>query len=217
MPWDSVLSARNNPNILSHLRALFQRMILMSHVGCNPCGFRNRLLFQYRPFARSRMHPRYLFPAPSSSYSLRTPMTTMDSSQRTERRGIRYPLQLPVSLKLAHKEIHARTEIIGLWGMLLSSAFLIPEGSTVQVAIGIAQLPAPGTQLSARGKVLRVHPKPTGDFGVAIAFESPFELGLQSLNLGSGCPEKRPRLVQEKNRTVTKHGLHLVAAWYTET
>jgi hypothetical protein len=144
-------------------------------------------------------------------------MTTMDSPQRPERRGIRYPLQLPVSLKLAHKEVHARSESISLWGMLLSSAFLIPEGSMVQVAIGVAQAPAPGTQLSARGKVLRVHPKPTGDFGVAIAFESPFEFGLQSLNLGSSCPEKRHHIAQEKNRTLTKPGLHLVAAWYTET
>jgi hypothetical protein len=144
-------------------------------------------------------------------------MTTMDSPQRPERRGIRYPLQLPVSLKLAHKEVHARSESISLWGMLLSSAFLIPEGSTVQVAIGAAQEPAHATQLSARGKVLRVHPKSTGDFGVVIGFDSAFELGLQSLNLGSSCPEKRPHVVQEKNRTVAKRGLYLVADWYTET
>jgi hypothetical protein len=63
--------------------------------------------------------------------------------------------------------------------------FLIPEGSTVEVAFGVASLSDTGAQSSVRGKVLRVQPKATGDFAVAIAFEDPFRDGLQSLDLGS--------------------------------
>ena len=56
-------------------------------------------------------------------------MSTTDSPQRSERRDVRYPLHLPVSLKVADKELHTRSENISLGGILLSSAFLIPEGS----------------------------------------------------------------------------------------
>ena len=62
-------------------------------------------------------------------------MTTLDSPQRPQRSSIRYQLQLPVSLKLAHKELYAQSENISLAGILLSSAFLIPEGSAVEVAV----------------------------------------------------------------------------------
>jgi len=103
-------------------------------------------------------------------------MSTMDSPRRPERRDIRYPLHLPVLLKVAHKELHTRSENISLGGILLSSAFMIPEGSRVEVAFGVAALPDPGAQSSACGKVLRVQPKATGDFAVAIAFEYPFEM-----------------------------------------
>ena len=97
----------------------------------------------------------------------------MDSAQRSERLDIRYPLHLPVSLKVADRELHTRSENISLGGILLSSAFLIPEGSTVEVSFGIASLLDTRTQSSVRGKVLRVHPKATGGFAVAIAFENP--------------------------------------------
>ncbi len=56
-------------------------------------------------------------------------MTSMGSPQPQERRSIRYSLHLPVSVKLAHKEMHGRSENISLGGILLSSAFLIPVGS----------------------------------------------------------------------------------------
>jgi hypothetical protein len=118
-------------------------------------------------------------------------MPPIDSPQRPERRDIRYPLHLPVSLKIAHKELHTRSENISLGGILLSSAFLIPEGSPVEVAFGVASLPDPGTQSSARGRVLRVQPKATGDFAVAIAFDYPFRDGLQGL--GSGFQGEGPR------------------------
>jgi hypothetical protein len=64
----------------------------------------------------------------------------------SERRDIRYPLHLPVSLKVADKELHTRSENISLGGILLSSASLIPEGSTAEVAFGVASLPDTGTQ-----------------------------------------------------------------------
>jgi hypothetical protein len=142
-------------------------------------------------------------------------MSAMDSPQRPERRDIRYPLHLPVSLRLAHKELHTRSENISLGGILVFSAFLIPEGSPVEVAFGVASVPDPGTQSSARGRVLRVQPKATGDFAVAIAFEHPFRDGLQGL--GSGSQGEGSGSPQAKNRVVTSRGLHLAWAWNTET
>jgi hypothetical protein len=109
----------------------------------------------------------------------------MHSPERSERRDIRYPLHLPVSLKVADKELHTRSENISLGGILLSSASLIPEGSTVEVAFAVASLPDTGTQSSVRGKVLRVQAKAAGDFAVAIVFEHPFRDGLQGLDSGS--------------------------------
>ncbi len=131
------------------------------------------------------MHYRYLSAAGASAYSLRARMSTTDSPQRPERRDIRYPLHLPVSLRVADQELHTRSENISLGGILLSSAFLIPEGSAVEVAFGVTSLPDIGTQSSVRGKVLRVQPKATGGFAVAIAFEHAFRDGLQGLDSGS--------------------------------
>jgi hypothetical protein len=91
----------------------------------------------------------------------------MNSPQRQERQDDRYPLNLPVSLKLEREEMQVHSENISLGGILLSSAFPIPEGITVDLAIGVSHL----TLLSARGKVVRVQPKLSGTFGVAIAFE----------------------------------------------
>ncbi len=119
------------------------------------------------------------------AYSFRALLFIMDSPQRPERLDIRYPLHLPVSLKIADKELHTRSENISLGGVLLSSAFLIPEGSTVEVAFGVASVSDAGMQSSVRGKVLRVQPKATGDFAVAIAFEHPFGDGLQGLDSDS--------------------------------
>lgn len=143
-------------------------------------------------------------------------MPPMDSPHRQERRDTRYPLHLPVSLRLAHKEMHARSENISLGGILLSSAFLIPEGSMVEVAFGTAHAAEPGAHSSARGKVLRVQPKTTGDFAVAIAFEHPFPTGLQGLGSTSSQADG-PRPPQAKNRIVASRGLHLALAWHTET
>jgi hypothetical protein len=134
-----------------------------------------------------------------------------------QRRDIRHSLNLPVSLTLAHKQLHARSENISLVGILLTSAFLIPEGTTVDVTVGVAHLPKPGTQLSARGKVLRVQPKPTGHFAVAIAFEHPFEFSLHGLSSGSNCQEEGPRISQKENRVVAGRRLCIDSAWHMET
>jgi PilZ domain len=143
-------------------------------------------------------------------------MTSMNPPQRLERRDVRYPLHMPVILKMAHKEMQARSENISLRGILLSSTSLIPQGSMVEVAVGVANLPDHGVQLSARGKVLRVKPETSGNFAVAIAFERPFELGLQKAESGS-APRKTPRLPRMKNRVVAGRGLTLALAWHTET
>jgi len=140
----------------------------------------------------------------------------MNSPRQLERLSIRFPLNLPVSLSLALKELHTRSENVSLGGVLLSSAFLIPEGSVVEVAIGVAHLPQADAQLSARGKVLRVQPKATGGFAVAIGFERPFEFGLQGQSSGSARQGEKPRL-QAKNRVGTSRGLYLASAWHMET
>jgi hypothetical protein len=88
--------------------------------------------------------------------------------QRRERRDVRYPLNLPVSVKLGDGEMRAHSENISLGGILLSSAFLIREGSTVELTIGVSHRPL----LSARGKVVRAQPTVSGNFAVAIAFEN---------------------------------------------
>jgi len=106
-----------------------------------------------------------------SAYSFR-----VDSPQRIERREPRYSVNLPVSLTVAHKELHTHSENISLGGILLSSTFLIPEGSNVEVAVGVPAPARPGMLLSARGKVLRVQPKASGGFGVAIKLERSFKL-----------------------------------------
>ncbi len=147
------------------------------------------------------------------------------NSPNHPRRDIRYPLHMPVTLKVARKEMHARSENISLRGILLSSASLIPQGSAVEVAVGVANLPDHGVQLSARGKVLRVQPETSGNFAVAIEFERPFELGLQTPDSGSqeasllktSSPEKPARFPQRKSRLLTGRGLSLDSAWLMET
>lgn len=133
----------------------------------------------------------------------------MNSPQWIERRERRYPVHLPVSLTLADKELHAQSENISLRGILLSSAFLIPQGSTVEVAVDVPFRARPGMLLSSRGKVLRVEPKTSGGFGVAIKLERSFEFDFRDLTPSSESDEKRPQLPERKNRTVTSQGLHL--------
>jgi hypothetical protein len=143
-------------------------------------------------------------------------MTMINSPQQQARRDIRYPLHMPVSIKLASKEIPARSENISLRGILLSSGLLIPQGSTVEVAVGVANLPDHGVQLNARGRVLRVQPETSGNYAVAIGFEGPFELGLKAPDSGANQGEP-PRFSPVKKRVVTIPALSLASAWHTET
>jgi hypothetical protein len=126
------------------------------------------------------------------------------------------------------KEMHTRSENISLGGILLTSTSLIPEGSAVEVSIGVEHLPDPGILLSAHGKVLRVHPKDTGDFSVAIKLDGGFGLpisatGSPSPPKASHSTEKKPaspgllKTDWPKNRTLSNRGMHFGLAWHTET
>jgi PilZ domain len=163
------------------------------------------------------MHQRYLSCSTGFGILFPTAMPTMDSAHRSERREIRYPLHLPVCVKLAHQEMHALSENISLGGILLSSALLIPEGSTVELAVGVAAPERPNTVLSARGQVVRVQARAIRDFAVAIKLERSFEFAQQSLNSSSGSDEKGPPFPQEKKRTDNKPGLQFAQVWQTET
>ena len=117
-----------------------------------------------------------------SEYSAISVRIGMHSPRQPERQNIRYPLHLPVAVKLGREEMHTQSENISLNGILLSSTFLIPAGSTVELAVGVAQVPSPGILLKARGKVLRVQPRASGNFAVAIECEGPFELKRRTPN-----------------------------------
>lgn len=100
----------------------------------------------------------------------------INHTRRQERREMRFPLHLPVLVRVARKEMRARSENISLGGILLAINVLIPEGSVVEVVVGVEHTPDPGVLLSALGTVLRAEPKTTGDFAVAIRLERSFEL-----------------------------------------
>jgi hypothetical protein len=142
-------------------------------------------------------------------------------SIRQERREMRYPLHLPVLIKIARQEMRARSENISLGGILLTSDSLIPEGATVEVAVGVAHTTDPGILLSARGKVLRVQPKLAGDFAVAIRLERSFELpfagsGARGVTVASPAYSRDRALVREKKRAVFYRAPYL-DSWHTET
>ena len=141
----------------------------------------------------------------------------MPSPQRNERRDFRFPLHLPVLIKTTQrKEMRARSENISLGGMLLSSAFLIPEGSAVEISVGVEHLADPGILLNARGKVLRVHPKDTGDFSVAIQLEGVFRLPF-SESLSSTSTDNTTPFPESRKSAAAAAGGMLIPAWHTET
>jgi hypothetical protein len=92
------------------------------------------------------------------------------------RRDIRYPVRLPVTVRLAHTEKSGRSENLSLSGVLLTGDFLIPEGSIVELAVGVAKMPDCDFFLTARGTVLRVQPREPGEFAMAIGCDSPFRI-----------------------------------------
>jgi hypothetical protein len=116
------------------------------------------------------------------------------------------------------KEVHTRSENISLGGILLSSTFLIPEGSAVEVSVGVEHMPDPGILLNARGKVLRVQPKSTGDFAVAIKLEETFKLPLSDDSPKSPKERKTPFSEPRKSSPMPTMPLgNHVPAWFTET
>lgn len=92
------------------------------------------------------------------------------------RRSTRYRLDLPVTIKLGDTQMSARSQNISETGILLSSDFLILEGSSVELAVHFTDTLEMGASLTARGKVLRVHPKMSGGFAMAIGCEAPFRI-----------------------------------------
>ena len=153
---------------------------------------------------------------------------------RPERRDFRFPLHLPVLVRMPPlKEMHARSENISMGGILLSSAFLIPEGSAVEVSIGVEHMPDPGILLSAHGKVLRAHPKDTGEFEMAIRLDSSFRLPrfkTDSVTTDPVTPDsvkadavarpqekKPPTSISLRNTLARSRSLLLDLAWQTET
>jgi hypothetical protein len=141
----------------------------------------------------------------------------MTLPQRQERREFRYPLHLPVLIKMAREEMRGRSENISLGGILLSSASLIPEGTMVEVAVGVDHTPDPGILLSARGRVLRVQPKDTGDFAVAIRLERSFQLPLARRESHFAvAASAQQSSAPGKNRTIA-YPQPCAAAWLNET
>jgi hypothetical protein len=118
----------------------------------------------------------------------------------------------------ARKELRARSENISLSGILLSSSLLIPEGSAVEISIGVEHMPDPGILLSAHGKVLRVRPRETGDFSVAVQLEGAFRLPLSETGLLSVSKKEKPTSSEaRRNPAIWSTGMNLVPAWHTET
>src|SRR5262249_40494907 len=97
---------------------------------------------------------------------------TMDSPER--RRSLRYSVQLPVSITMAKARVSitARSENMSLHGILIVSDVLISEGYVVELQIQAGS----SFLLGGRGQVLRVAPRPSARFAIAVGCESPFRL-----------------------------------------
>jgi hypothetical protein len=105
-------------------------------------------------------------------------MHLLSSPRFKHRRSVRYPVHLPVLAKLpgASLPIVGRSENISLHGMLFFSDYLIIERSAVEFTIDLGGAPQRPASLTARGKVLRVQPQPTGNFAIAVAFDHPIAI-----------------------------------------
>lgn len=158
------------------------------------------------------MYYRYLPPRRSNGIVFPTAMKTMESPDRTR---IRHQLQLPVSLRVAHEEMRARSENISATGILVTSAYLIPEGSAVDVAVEIVRS-RPGTFFSGRGRVVRAQPKRNGDFAVAIKLDGAFELGAKALNPSPDSERKRQSAPENRWRSHSDR-FHHASSWHMET
>jgi hypothetical protein len=130
--------------------------------------------------------------------------------------------------------------------MLLSTSSFIPEGSVVEVSVGVDHLPDTGILLSARGKVIRVHSKDSGDFSVAIKLDGGFSLPLAQAeartevrnevrnevrgevrtelrtesarsSIDNAMSQKPPSPITPRSQPVLRDGMQYSLAWHTET
>jgi hypothetical protein len=97
-------------------------------------------------------------------------------SPSESRKSVRYPLHVPVTLKVGNARISARSENISKTGILLSSDFLILKGSAVNLIVHFTRSLETGASLTARGKVLRVQPTLAGGFTMAVGCDVPFRI-----------------------------------------
>jgi len=102
--------------------------------------------------------------------------TALMPSPCESRKSVRYPLHVPVTVKLGSAQISARSENISKKGILLSSDFLILKGSSVELDVHFTRWADMGASLTGRGKVLRVQPTVSGGFTVAIGCDVPFRI-----------------------------------------
>ena len=97
------------------------------------------------------------------------------------RKEPRYDLRLPVSVSLSSGlpvDITAVSENVSLHGILMWTAAAIPEGTYLKLVLVVGSRSRPrNTYLTAVGKVLRVEPRDSGSFGVAVYCDkSPFQV-----------------------------------------
>lgn len=97
---------------------------------------------------------------------------------RERRRSARYGARLPVALTvdsatMSEPCFSARTKNLSENGVLLHSNSLIPEGSRVKLTVDCAPKPL---LLTLDGEVLRVNPRPGGQFAIAVACDFPLRL-----------------------------------------
>lgn len=92
------------------------------------------------------------------------------------RRSTRYPVRLPVIVKVGDEQISAQSENISQSGILLSSDSLILKDSSVELTVHFTRALEMGASLTGRGKVLRVAPATSGGFTMAIGCDVPFKI-----------------------------------------
>jgi PilZ domain-containing protein len=105
------------------------------------------------------------------------------------RESTRFRVSQPVTIKLASAAISgpflsARSENISKSGILLSSDFVIPKGSAVEL---IVDFTPESFSLRARGKVIRVYPQPSEKFDIAVKCDLPFRIFRRRSRKGNRC------------------------------
>lgn len=92
------------------------------------------------------------------------------------RKSTRYAVRLPVTVKVGNTQRSARSVNISQTGILLLSDFSPLEGSSVELTVHLTRPIEADASLKARGQVLRVGPKLSLGFPVAIGCDAPFRI-----------------------------------------